>query len=133
MLFCLFFFFLLIRKLLFFLDGKLDSDLEEEILDDSEMDEEDEVEFEFKKKKKLQNMFLDEEALDSDQNHFEDDKDNIVKVKSALDQSDEEDDKDSLTEYEVRIKKHDDSISASRSDMKLNLKVNFKTSLKCFT
>ena len=125
----MFVFLFLIRKLLFCLDEKLDSDLEEEILDDSEMDEEDEVEFEFKEKKKLQNMFVDEEALDSDQssNHFEDDKDNIVKVKSALDQSDEEDDKDSLTEYKVRIKKHDDSISASRSDMKLNLKVNFKT------
>lgn len=122
------------KKTFFFADGKLDSELEEMLSDDSETDEDEEdYRYERKEKKKPKNVFVDEEAEDSDQNQSEDEEDDTVKVQSALDrspdQSDEEDNRDSLTEYKGRIKKHelDDSTSASRSDIKLNLKVNFLT------
>jgi hypothetical protein len=81
-------------------------------------------------------MFVDEEAEDSDENHFEDkeeddtDKDKSTRNRST-NRSDEEDDRDSLTEYKIQIKKHDsqlcESVTASRSHMKLDVKVSFST------
>lgn len=121
----------------FIADDRIDSEPEEEILSDlSDTDSEEEENSDcghIEKVKKKKNIFVEEEAEDSDQHGSSDYETNHeVESKSAVQTSDQSDERNNGFEtpedFEVDARKIDslldDSVSAPRSDMKLNLKVS---------
>ena len=90
---------------------------------DEDEDEEDNGYERKEKKEKKKNIFVDEEAEDSDENNSEDDDEDDVhdedSVKSTIHHS------AGQSEINKNDSQLDDIVSASRSDLKLSLKVNF--------
>ena len=117
-----------------FTEGKLDSEPEEEILsdepetdlEDDEEDDEDERLYK-EKRRKIKNVFVEEEAEDSDQDNFEDEseEDSEMQTKSGSNADKQRNAETSSEKTNNKQDSHDDMFT-SRSELKLNLKVNFQ-------